>query len=316
MSLLSKMMGFGRNAHYDRGVRLFDQGRYEEALAELQLAENQGGKRDEVTRRLITFYMGESYTHLGHLAMKHGCWDRAEQCFRNALEIHPQYADLHFHLALALRAQKRLEDALVSLENALQINPRFAKAHFYKGLIGYEQGARDEGLASLYRALELEPGFRTEAFHRAVEYHQNGDFLAALQTFEQVSHTEVDDILFHYRLGDDLLRRGLYDEAIAEYQKALALNPNYADIRNHLGMALSMKGLFTEAVAEFEHALRINPRFVDAMVNLAVTLRDNGRVEEAQNYFQKALELDPYHPVVRSNLGLSEEPEGACDRAA
>lgn len=307
MSLLGKMMGFGRNEDYDRGIRLFDQGRYEEALVALEQAANRkNGKRDEVTERLVTFYIAESYTHLGHVSMKHGCWERAEECFRKALEIHAQYADLHFHLALSLRALRRLTDALSALENALDINPRFAKAHFYRGLVQYEQEQRNEGLQSLCFALELEPGFRTEAFSKALNYHHSGDFLAALQTFEQVSHTEVDDILFHYRLGDDLLKRGLYDEAITEYQKALTLNPNYADVRNHLGLAYSMKGLCTEAVVEFEYALRINPRFVDAMVNMAITLRDNGRAEEARTHFQHALELEPYNSIARSNLGLSD----------
>ena len=49
--------------------------------------------------------------------------------------------------------------------------------------------------------------------------------------FETVSHTEVDDILFHFKLGDDMYRRGMYAEAIEEYQKALVLNPNYAEIQ-------------------------------------------------------------------------------------
>jgi tetratricopeptide (TPR) repeat protein len=308
MSLLGKMMGFGRNEHYDRGIRLFDQGRYEEALGALGLAATQkNGKPDEVTERLIAFYTAESYTHLGHLAMQHGGWERAAECFARALEIHPHYADLHFHRAQSLRALKQMDPALTEMENALAINPRFAKAHFYKGLIQYELGDRNTGLQSLCLALELEPGFRTEAFTKGLSYHHADDFLAALQAFEQVSHTEVDEILFHYKLGDDLLRRGLYDEAVSEYQKALTLNPNYADIHNHLGMALSMKGLCDEAITAFETALRINPRFVEALLNLAILLRDNGRAEEARARFQAALELDPHNSIARSNLGLSEE---------
>src|SRR5579871_314228 len=103
MSLLGKMLGFWRNDHYDKGIRLFDQGLYEEAIAEFALAQGVKGKPDPLTERLASFYTAESYAHLGHTAMKHGQWDKAETCFRHALEIHPNYADLHFHMALALR---------------------------------------------------------------------------------------------------------------------------------------------------------------------------------------------------------------------
>src|SRR5690349_3082614 len=101
MSLLGKMLGFGRNNHYDKGIRLFDQGLYEEAIGEFALSIQAGkGKPDPLTDRLASFYTAESYAHLGHAAMKHGLWEKAEDCFRSALAIHPNYADLHFHLAL------------------------------------------------------------------------------------------------------------------------------------------------------------------------------------------------------------------------
>src|SRR5690242_14298138 len=132
MSMLGKMLGFGRNEHYDKGIRLFDQGLYEEAVAELVLAcRANGGRPDEMTERLCRFYTAEAYAHLGHAALKNRQWERAQECFREALERHPHYADLHFHLALAYRATGVLDAALASLEEALAINPRFAKAHFY-----------------------------------------------------------------------------------------------------------------------------------------------------------------------------------------
>ena len=132
MSMLGKMLGFGRNEDYDRGIRLFDQGIYEEAIRAFSLArEPRRGRKDELTDRLSSFYTAEAFSHLGHAAMKHGQWERAEGCFRSALEINPQYADLHFNLALALRAQRQMPEAVTELETSLDINSRFAKAHLY-----------------------------------------------------------------------------------------------------------------------------------------------------------------------------------------
>src|SRR2546425_3950389 len=133
MSMLGKMLGFGRNEQYDRAIRLFDQGLYDEAIESFANV-HRNGYRDPLTERLALFYSAESHANLGHGAVKHGAWDRAEEHFRAALAIHPQYADLHFSLALVLRRKLEFDAALQELDAALEINPRFAKAHFHHGL--------------------------------------------------------------------------------------------------------------------------------------------------------------------------------------
>jgi tetratricopeptide (TPR) repeat protein len=126
-----------------------------------------------------------------------------------------------------------------------------------------------------------------------------------------VSHTEVDDILFHYQLGDDYYKRGLFVEAVGEYQKALTLNPNYADIRNHLGIAYSAQGLIAEAIREFQYALDINPRFVDAMLNLGITLRDSGNHAEANKMFADVLKIEPVNPTAHQYLQANAHQHAA-----
>src|SRR5437660_972439 len=102
MSILGKMLGFGRNEHYDRAIRLFDQGLYEEAIEAFGLS-RATGRKDPLTDRLALFYTAEAHANLGQAALKRASWERAETQFREALKIHPHYADLHFNLAQALR---------------------------------------------------------------------------------------------------------------------------------------------------------------------------------------------------------------------
>src|SRR5579863_10088931 len=186
MSMLGKMLGFGRNEHYDRAIRLFDQGLYEEALAAFESSRTQG-KGDALTERLALFYTAEAHANLGQRAMKRGAWERAEHHFQQALEIHPHYADLHFNLALALRRRLRYTEALAALNRALEINPRFAKAQFHRGLALYALGNHDEGMAAVLEAHDLEPGFGTEAFHQGMKEHESGNHTAALHALEMVS---------------------------------------------------------------------------------------------------------------------------------
>ena len=194
MSLLDRMRKTDRSEYYERGIRLFDQGQYEEAIATFARArQEQSGRRDPLNERLSAFYTGEAYANLGHAALKRGAWERAAECFTCALDAHPHYADLHYSLAVARRATRQMAAALDALNHALDINPQFAKARFLQGLIRYEQADYEGGMQSLRAALECDPGFRTDAFLQGLKYHQAGEHRAALHAFEQVSHTEVDE---------------------------------------------------------------------------------------------------------------------------
>jgi tetratricopeptide (TPR) repeat protein len=59
------------------------------------------------------------------------------------------------------------------------------------------------------------------------------------------------------------------DQAIAQYAKAVEINPDYAEAHNNLGVALLQKGLMYQAIEQFEEALRIRPDFSRAQDNLA-----------------------------------------------
>ena len=77
-------------------------------------------------------------------------------------------------------------------------------------------------------------------------------------------------------LGDAFLELGRLDEAIAEYRRVLALNPNYPMALCRLALALDRKGMRSEAHAEFTRFLAVwknadsdIPELIDARRRLA-----------------------------------------------
>jgi tetratricopeptide (TPR) repeat protein len=79
--------------------------------------------------------------------------------------------------------------------------------------------------------------------------------------------------------------------AIHLLTEALKSGRAFADARNLLGLAYGIVGRREDALAEFDQALALNPRYVDAHLNRALTLNDLGRYEEAAAAFQEAQEL-------------------------
>lgn len=301
MSMLGRMFGFERNEGYDEGIRLFEAGRYGEAIAALrQVTRGSGRATDVLTQRLASFYVAEAHANLGVKALANGDYGTARDSLAVALEANPHYADLHLHYGRACRKSGDLPAALRAFDQALCINGRYAKAYFHRGLTLYALGQRDEAVDCITQALALDHGFEGEQTAQALAAHEAGDGEMALRLFEGVAETDVDNITRHVDMGTDLYRRALYTEAVEEFRKALALNPNYADVRNSLGIALHACGAYGEAVTQFERALAINPNYQDARVNLTLALRAAGRGEAARTEFLRGMgrpsEPDSFEP--------------------
>lgn len=96
-------------------------------------------------------------------------------------------------------------------------------------------------------------------------------------------------------------------EAIACYQKALKLKPDFAPAHFNLGFALADQGRLADAVQEYEQALTHNPRYAEALNNLGVAFRDQGLVDEALTAFHKAIEMEPGHITAHSNLVFTQQ---------
>ena len=63
----------------------------------------------------------------------------------------------------------------------------------------------------------------------------------------------------HLDHGGDCLDKGKYDDAIAEYDKAIALNPNVVLAYTNRGLAYERKGDKEQAIVDYRKALEINP---------------------------------------------------------
>ena len=65
----------------------------------------------------------------------------------------------HHNLGLVLTNQRRLEEAVASLQRAIQLQPNFAGAHNNLGAALADQGRLEEAAASYQRAIQLQPDY-------------------------------------------------------------------------------------------------------------------------------------------------------------
>jgi tetratricopeptide (TPR) repeat protein len=108
---------------------------------------------------------------------------------------------------------------------------------------------------------------------------------------------------------------GRIDDAVTHYERAVALQPDYAPAYNNLGTALRAKGRLPDAVAAYERALSLRAEYPEAHYNLANVLTDEGRTKEAAQHFRVALQAMPGSADVHNNLGIALADEGKRDDA-
>ena len=119
----------------------------------------------------------------------------------------------------------------------------------------------------------------------------------------------------YYDLGQDFLGKKMYDEAIAAYQKAIEINPEYATAYSNLGLAYRKKGMNDEAIGAYEKAIELNPQYTDAHNELGIAYYNKKMYDEAIAAYQKAIEINPEYATAYSNLGLAYRKKGMNDEA-
>jgi tetratricopeptide (TPR) repeat protein len=105
----------------------------------------------------------------------------------------------------------------------------------------------------------------------------------------------------HYSLGGNFLfAKRQYREAIPEYQKAIALAPDFVPAYNRLGMCYALLNDFPLAERSFQKVVDLAPQSDQGYLNLAFLHEVQGEKIKALAYLEKALSLNPDNQKARS----------------
>ena len=95
--------------------------------------------------------------------------------------------------------------------------------------------------------------------------------------------------------------------APAAAQQEQAVDRDGAKAQVEFGIKVAQTGLWKEATYRWEKAVQLDPTYAEAWNNLAIGYEHEGRFEDADNAYQKALKLDPKNLAIRTNYDLFKE---------
>lgn len=156
----------------------------------------------------------------------------------------------------------------------------------------------------------------------APETEAGGSAVADLDAFEgsgeRAVHDPEHDAVVWFERGCELDGESeRWSEAIEAYERALEIEPDYADAYCNLGAVRYNQGQRAAARRAFEACLAREADHVEANFNLANVLEEEGDDHAALAHYRRALAADPLYPDLHINLALLYEKLGrekpACD---
>jgi tetratricopeptide (TPR) repeat protein len=135
---------------------------------------------------------------------------------------------------------------------------------------------------------------------------------APLDTMKAQRITE--NALAHLNKGKDLFAENKWDEAIAEFDKALAINKDLAEAYYYRGSAYIYKGDFDKAITDNDQAIRLNPNYVEAYSNRGFAYAKKGDNDRAIADLTQAIRIDPNFVIAYTNrANISDDDQAIAD---
>jgi len=100
---------------------------------------------------------------------------------------------------------------------------------------------------------------------------------------------------------------------LAVFVTVFSLSTTSADVRSdakqqvEFGIKVAQKGLWNEAIYRWERAIELDPDYASAHNNLAIAYEQKGEFEKARKAYGRATELDPGNLIIQENFDLFSE---------
>ena len=201
-------------------------------------------------------------------------YDLSIAAYKKVPRDHPSYHVAELGRAEVLRRDDRPDAAIEVLDQLVQTYPELADVHVAAGDLYRTQEQYADAVTSYDRAIEL------------------------------LTERDNPQWFVHYARAISHERQDNWEEAEADFRRALELNPGHPQVLNYLGYSMVEKGIhFDEALDMIERAVAEQPESGYIVDSLGWALYRLGRYDEAIVHMERAAELMPTDPVINDHLG-------------
>jgi len=149
-----------------------------------------------------------------------------------------------------------------------------------------------------------------EWLNSAYNKGESGDYQGAIADYNQAINIKPDYALAYNNRGNAKSDLGDYQGAIADYNQAINIKPDYADAYYNRGIAKSDLGDYQGAIADYNQAINIKPDDADAYLNRGVAKYNLGDKQGAIADYNQAINIKPDYADAYNNRGIAKKNLG------
>ena len=263
------------------------------------------------------YLTADRYLKLGEKFEKEKQLDQAIFYYKKALELQPDYWNIHYRLGRVYFKKKLWQHSIARYQKSIELNADFLWS-YYNLARNYEQTKQYEQAISNYiKALDIE--FKAE-IKRDLEYlinqrisfyRQQGDKKGDDRSQELIKIKQkllLKEIEFksnefqkYKNLGDASTKAGRLDDALGHYKKAIEILPHSWSIHQKCAHILLKQSKWQDSIDECYKVIELNPNYLWSYYNLARNLTRVGNWHEAIDNYLKALKISN-KPEIREKL--------------
>jgi len=234
----------------------------------------------------------------GILEYQGGQFPAARRHLEESVALDPNHYNAHYNLGLVLAELKEFTAAKEQLEKAIALGAIEPQVHFKLATVlralGDNDRAQDE--LRLYQQLNQAKINRTLAASKSAEAAKEqaaGNLQKAVALYREASDATPDDAALAFKLALALEATGDTAAERTVLERAVKVDPAFAQALDQLGYLDSKGGDTTAAEQHFRLAVQAAPGYTQAWISLAATLGMESRFSDAQEAVATALKLEP-----------------------
>jgi TolB-like protein/Tfp pilus assembly protein PilF len=241
---------------------------------------------------------------------------QAIELFKQSIAADPSNAEAYSGLADSyslsgsweyglLAPAEAFPQAKAAADEALALDDSLAEAHTSLALVLDLYYWDWDAAEKQYKlAIRLNPGYATAHHWYAWHLFVMGRNTEALYEMRRAESLDPLSLIIRADLADALCIAHLFDEAVQQSEKTLALDPNFGNGHFELGEALVQKHQYQTAIAEFQKAIELSGHLTAFDANLANAYAVSGRRDEAMAIASDLAARSLRNPSADANVAL------------
>jgi tetratricopeptide (TPR) repeat protein/S1-C subfamily serine protease len=255
---------------------------------------------------LLDAYYGKGLASSNSLASL-GAFDRAIQLVPSGSQAKFYY--LWKHRSISLRGLNRYPEALIAISQAISLEPQDTIIINEKAILLSNLKRYPEAIKIYDRLIERDP--KSWAYYnRGVIKSELGDKKSAIADYDIAIRINPQFAIAYNNRGVVKSELGDKKGAIADYDITIRIDPQYAEAYNNRGLAKSELGDKKGAIADCDIAIRIDPKSAIAYSNRGSVKYKLGDKKGATEDFNIAIRIDPQYAEAYYNRGVAKSELG------